>query len=40
MLQTKLYKYCMSSATKIRVMMDRGDAAARYTNKIKRIKRT
>ena len=38
MLQTKLQKYCMSSATKIRIMMPCGEAAARYTHKLKRIK--
>jgi|688.fasta_scaffold124738_3 hypothetical protein len=38
MLTQKLYMYNMSSATKLRVMMTHGDAAARLITKVKRVK--
>ena len=38
MIQEKLYKYTMSSATKLRVMMTYGEQAARLGWKIKKVK--
>jgi len=38
MLTQKLYKYSMSSATKLRVMMTFGEAASRLNHKVKRVK--
>lgn len=38
MLQHKLYRYSMSSATKLRVMMTCTESAARFNNKVKRLK--
>ena len=38
MLKNKLHTYNMSSATKLLVMMSRGEAAAKLTNKVKRAR--
>ena len=38
MVREKLYKYTMSSATKLRVMMTHTDQAARLNRKVRRVK--